>query len=73
LLLERAAEAFLSPLCTLKPCDDFERAVILGGLLRQSDGEVFGRLQRPQDFIGALDRLFGELVAEGTPPADSAT
>jgi hypothetical protein len=67
------------PLCTFqelparlgatdrKPCDDFERAVILGGVLRQFGGEVFGRLQRPQDFIGALDRLFGQLVAEGAP------
>jgi RecB family exonuclease len=68
------------PLCTFQelparlgatgraPCDDFERAVILGGVLRQFGGEVFGRLQRPQDFIGALDRLFGELVVEGTTP-----
>ena len=68
------------PLCTFQelparlgatsrmPCDDFERAVILGGVLRQFGGDVFGRLQRPQDFIGALDRLFGELVVEGTPP-----
>jgi len=31
---------------------------------------VFGRLNRPQDFIGALDRLFGDLVAEGTRPED---
>jgi hypothetical protein len=44
--------------------------VILGGVLRQFGGEVFGRLQRPQDFIGALDRLLGELVAEGTSPAE---
>ena len=72
---------FDPPLCTFQelparlgdtgrdPCDDFERAVILGGVLRQLGGEVFGRLQRPQDFISALDRLFGDLVAEGTPPA----
>ena len=70
------------PLCTFQelparlgatdrvPCDDFERAVILGGVLRQFGGDVFGRLQRPQDFIGALDRLFGELVAEDTLPAE---
>ena len=70
------------PLCTFQelpsrlgatarvPCDDFERAVILGGVLRQFGGDVFGRLQRPQDFIGAVDRLFGELVAEDTPPAE---
>src|SRR5688572_16648063 len=71
---------FDPPLCTFqelparlgqtsrKPCDDFERAVIIGGVLRQFGGEVFGRLQRPQDFIGAIDRLLGELVAEGTTP-----
>ena len=71
---------FDPPLCTFQelparlggtgrePCDDFERAVILGGVLRQFGGDVFGRLQRPQDFIGALDRLFGDLVAEGTSP-----
>ena len=69
------------PLCTFQelparlgatdraPCDDFERAVILGGVLRTFGGDVFGRLRRPQDFIGALDRLFGELAAEGVPPA----
>ncbi|HKT83648.1 MAG TPA: hypothetical protein VJQ84_07405, partial [Solirubrobacterales bacterium] len=69
------------PLCTFQelparlggtgrqPCDDFERAVILGGILRQLGGEIFGRLQRPQDFIGALDRSLGDLAAEGTDPA----
>ena len=76
---------FDPPLCTFQelparlgatsrePCDDFERAVILGGVLRQIGGDVFGRLQRPQDFIGALDRLFGDLVAEGVSPADLRT
>jgi RecB family exonuclease len=42
--------------------------VILGGILRQLGGEIFGRLQRPQDFIGALDRLLGDLAAEGIQP-----
>ncbi|HEX6106993.1 MAG TPA: PD-(D/E)XK nuclease family protein [Gemmatimonadales bacterium] len=72
---------FDPPLCTFQelparlggtgrePCHDFERAVILGGVLRQIGGDVFGRLQRPQDFIGALDRLFGDLVTEGVEPA----
>jgi hypothetical protein len=71
---------FDPPLCTFQElparlggtgreaCDDFERAVILGGVLRQIGGEVFGRLNRPQDFIGALDRLFGDLAAEGVAP-----
>lgn len=52
----------------LLPCDDFERAVIIGGVLRQFGGEVFGRLQRPEDFIDAVDRLFGELIVEGVTP-----
>ncbi len=52
------------------PCDDFERAIILGGVLRQFGGDVFGRLHRPQDFISALDRLFGELISEGVSAAD---
>ncbi|HYC32134.1 MAG TPA: hypothetical protein VEB59_07560, partial [Gemmatimonadales bacterium] len=71
---------FDPPLCTFQelptrlggtgrePCDDFERAVILGGALREIGGEVFGRLQRPQDFITVLDRLFGDLVSEGVRP-----
>lgn len=55
------------------PCDDFERAVIQGGILRKLAGDVFGRrLRRPQDFLHALDRLIGELVAEGTTPAEFA-
>ena len=71
---------FDPPLCTFhdlpdwlggterKPCDDFERAVILGGVLRRLGGEVFGRMHRAEDFIGAVDRLFGELIAEGVEP-----
>lgn len=52
----------------LKPCGEFERTVILGGALRRFGGEVFGRLHRGEDFIAALDRLFGELLAEGVTP-----
>ncbi|HXE56760.1 MAG TPA: PD-(D/E)XK nuclease family protein [Gemmatimonadales bacterium] len=51
-----------------RPCDDFERAVILGGALRRLGGEVFGRLNRPEAFLRALDRLVGELAAEGVTP-----
>jgi RecB family exonuclease len=51
-----------------KPCDDFERAAILGGVLRQIAGDVFGQMHRAEDFIGAVDRLFGELIAEGVTP-----
>ncbi len=49
-----------------KPCDDFERAVILGGVLRRLAGEIFGRVvRRPEAFLRAIDRLVGELVGEG--------
>ena len=51
-----------------KPCDDFERAVLLGGVLRRLGGEVFGRMHRAEDFIASVDRLFGELIAEGVSP-----
>ncbi|HEX5385512.1 MAG TPA: PD-(D/E)XK nuclease family protein [Gemmatimonadales bacterium] len=74
------------PLCTfaelparlaqtaLEPCDDFERSVILGGVLRGHSGDVFGRRHRPQDYIDALDQLFRELVSEGVtaPPFGAA-
>ena len=55
---------------SLRPCDDFERAVILGGILRGIGGEVFGRkLQRPEAFLRSIERLVGELAAEGVTPA----
>jgi hypothetical protein len=51
------------------PCGDFERAVILTGILRALAGEVFGRkLRRPEDFLRSLDRLLGELASEGVSP-----
>jgi PD-(D/E)XK nuclease superfamily len=52
-------------------CGDYERVVLLSRLLHESSG-VFGRLSRPDAFVDALDRLFGELVAEGVEPADFA-
>ena len=51
------------------PCDDFERAVILGGVLRRLAGEIFGRtVRRPEAFLRSIDRLVGELVGEGVAP-----
>ena len=47
------------------PCDDFERATILTGLIRQGSRGPLGRLRNPEAFVGAVDRLFGELVPEG--------
>jgi RecB family exonuclease len=55
-----------------KSCDDFERAVILGGVLRRIAGDVFGRMHRAEDFVDAVDRLFGELIAEGVAPQEFA-
>lgn len=55
------------------PCDDFERAAILAGILRGLSGEIFGRkLRRPEDFLGSLDRLLGELASEGVSPESFA-
>jgi len=81
LAAERGLPGWLDPpLCTFqelpewlgtggaKPCDDLERALILGGVLREVAGDVFGRVRRPEDFIDALDRLFGDLIAEGVTP-----
>ncbi len=51
-----------------RPCEDFERAVLLQRLLRREGGELFGRLARPDDFLRGVDRLFGELCAEGVTP-----
>ncbi|HEU5050353.1 MAG TPA: PD-(D/E)XK nuclease family protein [Gemmatimonadales bacterium] len=57
-----------------RPCDDFERAVILGGVLRSLGGEIFGRrLQRPEDFLRSIERLVGELAAEGVTPEAFST
>ena len=55
-----------------RPCGDYERVVLLSRLLHESSSGVFGRLSRPDAFVDALDRLFGELVAEGVEPADFA-
>ena len=47
---------------------DFERPVLLGRILREHGRDVFDRLERPESFVDALDRLFGELRAEGISP-----
>jgi hypothetical protein len=53
-----------------KPCGDFERVALLGNVLRRTAGKVFGKARRVEDFLGAVDRLFGELVSEGIEPKD---
>jgi ATP-dependent helicase/nuclease subunit B len=47
-------------------CGDYERVVLLSRLVRESRTQVFSR--RPAAFVDALDRLFGELIAEGVAP-----
>src|SRR5690606_34629036 len=71
---------FDPPLCTFDelpawlgatdrtPLGDFERLVLLSNILRWTAGEVFGRVRRPDEFLDALDRLFGELCAEDVTP-----
>ena len=51
-----------------KPLDPFERLALLGELVRRVDGEVLARLRRPEAYLSALDRFFGELRAEGVAP-----
>lgn len=52
------------------PLGDYERLVLLDHVLRRQNGSVFGRLARVADFLDAVDRWFGELVAEGIRPED---
>ncbi|MEJ2215355.1 MAG: PD-(D/E)XK nuclease family protein [Gemmatimonadota bacterium] len=47
------------------PCGDYERLVLAGQCMRRAAGDVFGRVDRPDAFMDAVDRLFGELAAEG--------
>ena len=52
------------------PLGDYERLVLLDHVLRKQRGRVFGRIARVADFIEAVDRWFGELIAEGVRPDD---
>lgn len=54
------------------PCGDYERLVLAGQCMRRAAGEVFGRVDRPDAFMDAVDRLFGELAAEGVGADDLA-
>ncbi len=68
---------FDPPLCTFqelperlgagaaRPLGAFERVALIGALVRRVGGEVLARLRRPEAYLAALDRLFGELAAEG--------
>ncbi len=48
-----------------EPLGDYERLVLVSRAVREAAGDVFGRLRRPDAFMDAVDRLFGEWVSEG--------
>jgi hypothetical protein len=47
---------------------DYERAVLLAGILRDTGSNVFAQLPRPDVFVDAVDGLFGELISNGVQP-----
>jgi hypothetical protein len=51
---------------------EFERVVLAARALRDTRGEVFGRIRDADAYAGAADRWFGELIAEGITPAGLA-
>ena len=51
-----------------EPCGEFERAVLVASVVRRAARAVFGRLKHVDDFLGAVERWFGELAAEGVSP-----
>ncbi|HSM35976.1 MAG TPA: PD-(D/E)XK nuclease family protein [Longimicrobiales bacterium] len=52
-----------------EPCGPFERLVLVERSLRGA-GDFFTRLRRPDAYVDAADRLFGELTAEGISASD---
>src|SRR5579883_1741514 len=48
---------------------DYERAVLLAAILREQGQNLFARLDRPADYVDAVDALFGDLIADGVPAA----
>ncbi|HEX9105900.1 MAG TPA: PD-(D/E)XK nuclease family protein, partial [Longimicrobiales bacterium] len=71
---------FDPPLCTFqelpswlgagerKPLGAFERLALIGSIARGQGGETMRRLRRPDAYVAALDRFFGELASEGVAP-----
>ena len=56
-----------------EPCADFERLVLLTTVLRSAGTGVFARLERLEDFVDPVDRLFGELAGEEVTPDEFRT
>lgn len=62
----------------LRPAGDYERLVLIERALRETIASrpaetVLGRQARPEAYLDALDRFFGELVSEGVSAADFET
>jgi len=67
---------FDPPLCVFKelpewlgatnrrPCGEYERLVLVAALLRASAHHFFSTVRAPAAYVGALDRIFGELASE---------
>lgn len=53
-----------------KPCGDYERLVLVARLLEEHGRDVFAKLAKPDAFVDAVERLFGELVSEGVTAPD---
>ena len=51
------------------PCGSFERLVLVERVLAEA-GEFFRSLRRPDAYVDAADRLFGEFAAEGMDASD---
>lgn len=50
------------------PIPDFSRAALLAKIIRETDGTVFARIRRVDDYLEAVEAFVGELVAEGVGP-----
>jgi superfamily I DNA/RNA helicase/RecB family exonuclease len=59
-----------------RPLGDYERVVLIERSLRETIGtadtgrSMLARVSRPEAYIDAVDRLFGELMSEGVEPDD---
>jgi hypothetical protein len=49
---------------------DYERAVLIARILRDTGSALFSGLPRPDLFADAVDALFGELISNGVVPTD---
>ena len=49
---------------------DFERLALVSTLLRRHASRIFGRVYDAGEYVEAVDRWFGELIAEGTTAAE---